>query len=88
MKAFAAAYRTRDYERACDLLSYGAEAQVYVGLAFAAFADLDGVDKEPADPSCVWAHRQIERLVGGTATFADEAPSAAQIDAAKVSIRR
>lgn len=87
MKALVAAYRKRDYERACDLLSYGAEAQIYVGLAFASFADTDGSDKQPANPSCEWAHRQIERLVGEKDSFGAEMPSAAQIDAAKVSIR-
>lgn len=87
MKALGAAYRKRDYERACDLLSYGAEAQLFVGLAFASFADTDAGDEPPADISCEWVHRKLERILGEKAAFGDEAPSAAQIDAAKVSVR-
>ena len=87
MKALGAAYRKRDYERACDLLSYGAEAQLLVGLAFASFADTEASDEAPADASCEWVHRKFERILGGKARFADEAPPAAQIDAAKVVVR-
>ena len=86
MKALSAAYRKRDYERACDLLSYGAEAQLFVGLAFASFADTEA-SKPPADASCAWVHRKLERIIGTKGGFADEAPSVARIDAAKVSIR-
>ena len=85
--AFGDAYRKRDYERACDLLSYGAEAQLFVGLAFASFADTEGSEAPPADASCPWVHRKLERIIGKKAAFADEVPSAARIDAAEVSIR-
>ena len=87
VKALGAAYRKRDFQRACDLFSYGAEAQLFIGLAFASFADTEANDKPPADPSCEWVHRKLERLVGDKGAFADELPSAARIDAARVSIR-
>jgi hypothetical protein len=86
MKAFGAAYRKRDYERACDLFSYGAEAQLIVGLLFASLADTNAGDKPPADASCAWVHRKLERIMGEKGAFADEAPSDAQIDAADVTI--
>ena len=87
MKALGAAYRKRDYERACDLLSYGAEAQLLVGLAFTSFADTEAGDNPLADASCAAVHRKLELVIGDKGGFAGEAPSAAQIDAAKVSIR-
>ena len=86
MKALGAAYRKRDYQRACDLLSYGAEAQLIVSLLFASFADTQAGDKPPTDASCAWVHHRLERIIGEKGAFADETPSVAQVDAAEVSI--
>ena len=83
LKALAVAYRKRDYERACDLLSHGAEAQLFIALAFASFAD----KKPPADTSCPAMHRRLDPLLGKEHDFAAEAPTAGQIDAATVSVR-
>jgi hypothetical protein len=87
MNALVAAYRKRDYDRACDLLSYGAEAQLFVALAFASFADTEASDKPPTDTSCASMHRRLARIIGKKGGFAADTPSVTRIAAAKVAIR-
>jgi hypothetical protein len=82
------AIKDRDYERMCNLLSYGAEAQVMIGAAFASIAGSD--EEEPRGGfTCAWAWRALESFAekSGDGGFADEIPSPAQARAARVAVR-
>ena len=87
LKALGAAYRKRDFARACDLFSYGAEAQLFIGLAFASLADTEGGRRAAGGSVVRVGASQARADHRRQARFADELPSAARIDAAKVSIR-
>jgi hypothetical protein len=77
LKAWLAAYAKQDFERACDLFGTGAEAQFVVAWTLGSSGN---------DRSCVGVHRQIARSGDGEVSV-DDAPEAAAVDAAKVSIR-
>ena len=64
LKALSAAYAKGDFERACDLFSYGAEAQLYLSLAFASFADTGAGAEEPGGRP---VPRRIARSSGSSA---------------------
>lgn len=81
------AMKNHDYERMCNLLSYGAEAQVMIGAAFGSFGSSD---EEPEGGfTCAWAWRALDSFAKkfGDGGFADEIPSQAQARASRVAVR-
>ncbi len=85
LKANAAAFAKGDYTRACDLLSYGAEAQIFAGAVFAASADPKAAP--PKGASCAAVIRIVEKAAGAKDAFSENVLTAGQIDAAKIAIR-
>ena len=82
------ALTNRDYKRMCNLLSYGAEAQVLIGAALASIAEPD-VEEPDAAMTCASAWRALESLTTETDDkgFASEIPTLAQMRAARVVVR-
>jgi hypothetical protein len=75
-----------DHERTCSLMSYGAEAQIFVAAAFASLSESDG--EGASDLTCAKALGMIDArarkdVAGGLAT---ELPSGREIAAARIVI--
>ena len=85
-QASARAFARSDRRRACDLLSYEAEAQLLVAAAFSLFAAPES-EQDPAQLSCARAVQRIEQLAGDERPFGNHVPRAAELAAARVSVR-
>ncbi len=85
-RAATEAFSRRDYKRACQLMSYVAEAQILLASAFASFGD-DSTGSESV-PSCAAALRKVITLAedDGPNALADGLPSSAEIKRARVTI--
>jgi ketosteroid isomerase-like protein len=85
-KAGAAAFSRSDFRRACDLMSYEAEAQLVVGAAFTMFGQ-PASEQQARSISCIQALRRIDKLAGDQRPFGAHTPTSAEVEAARVSIR-
>ena len=86
-KAVSAAFADEDYERVCELFSYGAEAQLLIGRLFASIGETESDDTP--DLSCAASFRAIAKLAEAGDEdfgFAGGLPSAAEIAAARVTV--
>ncbi len=84
LKAAYTAFAARDFERGCDLVSYGAEAQLLVGRAFASLGESA---TKSQDLSCAATLRELEKLGGLRLEIGDLASSAPDLAAAEVSVK-
>ena len=87
MLAASMAVVQRQYARVCNLMSYGAEAQVFIGAAFASVAD-PAAAKDGSQFSCADALRVLRTLADDAlpAGLATARLSREDVDAASVSI--